>query len=291
MKALRVPEGVTLRRFETLEDYHACVRFQEATWGEGFSERVPVAILKVSQILGGVAAGAYDPDGEMLGFVYGMTGLRDGEVVHWSDMLAVRPERRGSGLGMLLKAYQRKLVMEVGVTTMYWTFDPLESRNAYLNLNKLGAVADEYVRDMYGQTDSPLHAGIGTDRFVPRWELDSPEVAARFDGTASDPEPERAVGSEGRALDADTSGRFARPIDPITDLEDAVVRVAVPESIQAIKADSLDAAVEWREATRRVLESYIGRGYVARGVVRHAGYSDYLLLRSDVFEPSAGDTA
>jgi len=291
MKALSVPEGVTLRRFETLEDYHECVRFQEATWGEGFSERVPVAILKVSQILGGVAAGAYDDDGKMLGFVYGMTGLLKREVVHWSDMLAVRPGLRGTGLGMLLKAYQRQLVLEAGVTTMYWTFDPLESRNAYLNLNKLGAVADEYVRDMYGQTDSPLHAGIGTDRFVPRWELDSPWVVARFDGGAVDRGPEQRVGAEGRALGAELVGAFARPLEPVTDLETPVVRVAVPESIQAIKADSLTAAVEWREATREVFEAYIGRGYVARALVRHQGYSDYLLIRSDDDQPSSGDTA
>ena len=291
MKALSVPEGITLRPFESLEDYHACVRFQEATWGEGFSERVPVAILKVSQILGGVAAGAYDDEGELLGFVYGMTGLRSGKVVHWSDMLAVRPELRGSGLGMLLKAYQRKLVMERGVTTMFWTFDPLEARNAHLNLNKLGAVADEYVRDMYGQTDSPLHAGIGTDRFVPRWQLDAPAVVARFDGGPVDRGPERPRGAEGRGLGAAMVGAFARPVDPVTDLETPLVRVAVPESIQDIKGESLDAAVEWREATRAVFEAYIGRGYVARALLRHAGYSDYLLVRSDDDEPSPGEPA
>ena len=166
----------TIRPFETMKDFEECVRFQEETWGQRFSERVSVAILKVSQRLGGIAAGAYDDEGGLAGFVFGITGVQAGEVVHWSDMLAVRPESRDAGLGFQLKAYQRETLLEIGVTRVYWTFDPLESKNAHLNLNKLGAVAGEYVMDMYGQTDSPLHRGIGTDRLVPTWSLDSNRV-------------------------------------------------------------------------------------------------------------------
>ena len=109
----------------------------------------------------------------MAGFVFGMTGLQAGEVIHWSDMLAVRPGLQDTGLGARLKAYQRDTLLAMGITRVHWTFDPLESKNAHLNLNKLGAVAGEYVQDMYGQTDSPLHRGIGTDRFFPTWTLDS----------------------------------------------------------------------------------------------------------------------
>ena len=81
---------VNIRPFSTLEDYAACVELQEETWGAGFSERVPIAILKVAQRIGGVTAGAFDDTGRMVGFVFGMTGLERGEIVHWSDMLAVR---------------------------------------------------------------------------------------------------------------------------------------------------------------------------------------------------------
>ena len=104
-------------------------------------------------------------------------------------------------MGWALKAYQREVLLERGITTMFWTFDPLESRNAHLNLNKLGAVADEYVQDMYGQTDSPLHRGIGTDRFIPRWDLSSEAVADRMAGDGRDPP---VVSDEGavRALGA-----------------------------------------------------------------------------------------
>ena len=143
----------TIRPFASIGEFKECVRFQEETWGEGFSGRVPVAILKVSQRLGGIAAGAFDAEGALAGFVFGMPGVQEGQVVHWSDMLAVRPELQDVGLGARLKAYQREELVSRGVMRMHWTFDPLEAKNAHFSLNKLGAVAGEYVRDMYGRTD------------------------------------------------------------------------------------------------------------------------------------------
>src|SRR5689334_18372844 len=100
-----------IRDLNSLQDYADCVALQEATWGEGFSERVPTAILRVSQMIGGVAAGAFDDTGRMAGFVFGLTGIRDGELVHWSDMLAVRKELRSQGIGEQLKQYQRDKVL------------------------------------------------------------------------------------------------------------------------------------------------------------------------------------
>jgi predicted GNAT superfamily acetyltransferase len=175
-----VGSDFTIRRFASIAEFKECVRFQEEIWGEGFSERVPVAILKVSQRLGGIAAGAFDAEGNLAGFVFGMTGMQEGEVVHWSDMLAVRPELQNVGLGALLKVYQREELVSKGVMRMHWTFGPLEAKNTHFNLNKLGAVVGEYVRDMYGRTDSPLHKGISTDRFIPIWAMDSPRVTERL---------------------------------------------------------------------------------------------------------------
>ena len=93
--------GWQIRPLETPEDYRACVALQEETWGSGFAERVPSSLLKVSQRLGGVAAGAWDENGRMLGFVFGMTGIEHGKPVHWSDMLAVRSEIRDGGLELV----------------------------------------------------------------------------------------------------------------------------------------------------------------------------------------------
>lgn len=296
-----------IRPFRTIQDFHQCVALQEETWGHGFSERVAPAILKVAQILGGVSAGAYDDHGALAGFVFGMTGVRDGEVVHWSDMLAVRRGIRDAGLGTLLKAYQRDTLLELGVTKMYWTFDPLQSRNAYLNFSKLGIVVREYARDMYGQTDSPLHRGIGTDRFIALWHMDSQRVARRISGAERGPTAaeagggvvalgERAGGgvATGGEADGGPSGGGAtsaeappagqapatslpEPGEPVLTLDGPDIRVAVPADISEIMAASMDLAVAWREATRAALTHYMNQGYEVREFLRGPRTSHYVL--------------
>jgi predicted GNAT superfamily acetyltransferase len=160
-----------VRDLETDADYAACVQLQKETWGHNFTETVPATMLRITQKLGGVAAGAFEND-KLIGFVFGLTGLKDGAVVHWSDMLAVRAEYRNRGIGEELKHYQRDRVLERGIHHMFWTFDPLDAKNAHLNFNRLGVYSREYVVDMYGRTDSPLHAH-GTDRLIVTWDLDA----------------------------------------------------------------------------------------------------------------------
>jgi predicted GNAT superfamily acetyltransferase len=292
--------GHTIRPLVGPEELKACVALQEETWGAGFSERVPPALLKVAQMLGGVAAGAWSAEGTLDGFVFGMTGVKDGEVVHWSDMLAVRRGIRDKGVGTSLKAYQRQVLMERGVRTMFWTFDPLQARNAHVNFTKLGIVVREYVHDMYGETDSPLHRGIGTDRFVALWLMDSERVTARLAGGERGPGAEEvrqvavALG-EGEAAPAGGAGEGAarspgapgakpppareipHPGAPVLSLDAAQLRVAIPADISRVMATSMESAVAWREATRSVLAHYLARGYEVRELVRGARTSDYLL--------------
>ena len=267
----------TIRPFTTIAEFKECVRFQEETWGEGFSERVPVAVLKVSQRLGGIAAGAYDAEGGLAGFVFGMTGIQAGHLVHWSDMLAVRPEFQDAGLGTRLKAYQRQELLSKGIMRMHWTFDPLEAKNAHLNLNKLGAVAGEYVRDMYGRTDSPLHRGIGTDRFVPTWAMDSRRVIERLVEGRAGPDP---GGDQGARLTFPVLGEggLDLPGDPDLGIDADRLLVPIPISIQALRDASLEAALRWRIATRSVLSTYLDRGFEAREFYRRDGWGEYLLV-------------
>jgi predicted GNAT superfamily acetyltransferase len=269
-----------IRPFRSIEEFRACERLQEETWGEGFSGRVPTAILQVAQILGGVAAGAWAPDGSLVGFVFGMTGVRDGELVHWSDMLAVKRGLRDSGLGTRLKAYQRQVMLERGVSRMHWTFDPLQSRNAYMNFSKMGIVVREYAKDMYGETDSPLHRGIGTDRFIALWLMDSERVRRRMAGEERGPGSE-VLGEHPAALDA-SPGEGGRPPTPgrvLLGMEDAVVSVAIPADISAIMMESMELAVAWRQGTRMALTHYMERGYEVRELVRGPQTSHYLLFR------------
>lgn len=151
---------ITYRHLSGADELDACVRMQRDIWADWV---VPYPLLLVAQKTGGVLAGAFEGDGPLLGFVFGMAGLVAGEIVHWSDMLAVSPEARDRGIGRALKAFQRDAVRAMGIKTMYWTYDPQVVKNAHLNINVLGAQVTEYVPDMYGP---------GTDRFIVRWHLD-----------------------------------------------------------------------------------------------------------------------
>ena len=242
----------TIRPFASIDEFKECVRFQEETWGKGFSDLVAVAILKVSQRLGGIAAGAYDAEGELAGFVFGMTGVQEGQIVHWSDMLAVRAELEDAGLGTRLKAYQRDELISRGVIRMHWTFDPLEAKNAHLNLNKLGAVAGEYVRDMYGQTDSPAPSG---DRHRPiRRDLGdglSPSDPAARGRAAPGPDPGADRGAQ-RTFAVQREGGLDLPGELDLAIDDDRLLVPIPQSIQAVRDTSLEAPLRWRTATRSV---------------------------------------
>src|SRR5438876_3551289 len=198
------PDGLHVRHLRTQEDFVACVALQEDTWGAAFSERVPAAILKVSQRLGGITAGAFDAQDRLLGFVFGMTGVENGRLVHWSDMLAVRPELRDHGIGRRLKQFQRETLLAMGVGLVYWTFDPLVARNAHLNFNRLGVRVSEYVIDMYGRdTDSALHRGLGTDRFIVVWEIAAPPPPTPPPPPPRpDPAPPPRPGRQGRVAKA-----------------------------------------------------------------------------------------
>jgi len=257
-----------IRPLTTATEYAACVELQRETWGREFTDLVPPTILKITQRLGGVAAGAFDPSGRLLGFVFGMTGLHRGRSVHWSDMLAVRAERRDQGIGRALKAYQRDLVRALGVDVMYWTFDPLQARNARLNLMTLGADVDEYVEDMYGVTDSDLHRGLGTDRFIVAWRLDG--APARVLG----------VGVEGAPLlNAGAPGTSVSPAALLADRPPAV-RVQIPLDIGAVQRESLDLAFRWRLATRDAFTAALAAGYRVDGFLRdEAAARGFYLLR------------
>jgi predicted GNAT superfamily acetyltransferase len=248
---------VTIRDLATLEEYQECCEIQEETWGRGFSERVPAAILRVSQKIGGVTAGAFNAEDRMVGFVFGMTGIRDGRLAHWSDMLAVREEARGHHIGDQLKHYQRNKVRALGVEVMFWTFDPLVARNAHFNINRLGARPVEYVVDMYGSnTGSALHGKLPTDRVVLGWEIDSGHA----------PWPGMDAPREGDA-DAPLVDPILNGGGPRVELADQapLVRVQIPHDATTLDEPS---ALAWRFAVRDAFQHYLGRGYQVTRFVR-----------------------
>ncbi|MFP3939090.1 MAG: hypothetical protein ACLF0P_02175 [Thermoanaerobaculia bacterium] len=278
-------DGTVLRPLAERREQEACVELQRRVWGEDFSDVTAPAILAIVQQVGGVAAGAFDGE-RLVGFVFGVTGLRGGGPVHWSHMLAVHPDARGRDLGFHLKCYQRCLLLDLGVERVLWTYDPLMAQNAYLNLVRLGARPVRYVRDYYGEgSDSTLAAGLGTDRFVVEWRLacEAVERAIR-EGGAEERLTGRRVELRAAPVANLRPGTGGEPEPVVSDPpEDPVVRVAIPSNVLAVREASEARAGCWRASTRRALESLLARGYRVAGFLRPHGdpadHPSYVLER------------
>jgi predicted GNAT superfamily acetyltransferase len=238
-----------VRELRTPEEFAACVALQREIWGHEFNERVPATLLRLTQRLGGIAGGAFERVGTLLGFVFGMPGVEAGKLIHWSDMLGVRQGHRDRGIGEALKRYQRDTLLPFGVERVYWTFDPLESRNAYFNFERLGAISNEYRTDYYGESTSPLHAGIGTDRLIVTWLIKSARVRDALDGKRAPSAPD-------------------------------ALRIEIPADIQTLKKTAPNEALQWREQSRTRFIRAFSEGYVVAGFTRSGETGFYRLERA-----------
>jgi len=172
---------VTIRKCEALEEMQACFALQKEVWNFSDADLVPVRLFVVANKIGGQVVGAFDGE-ELVGFALALPGNRNGHSYLHSQMLAVRQKYRNAGLGRQLKLSQRKDALARGFDLMEWTFDPLEIKNAYLNIEKLGAIARRYNANQYGITTSPLQGGLPTDRLVAEWWLKSRRVEVVLTG-------------------------------------------------------------------------------------------------------------
>jgi predicted GNAT superfamily acetyltransferase len=166
---------VELRRCHGIEDFRACVALQKEVWNFTDAELVPLRMFVVADKVGGQVMGAFEGD-TMVGFALSVPGTRSGHIYLHSHMLAVRKDHRNGGLGRQLKLMQREDALTRGIELIEWTFDPLEIKNAYLNIEKLGAVARRYNINQYGITSSPLQGGLPSDRLIAEWWLKSKRV-------------------------------------------------------------------------------------------------------------------
>ena len=249
-------DAIEIRPLTQLADFERCVELQIAVWGYSDGDVIPRRVFVVAERIGGQAFGAF-ADGTMIGFAMGLPGYRDRTAYLHSHMLAVLPEFRNAGLGRRLKLAQRADAIERGFELMEWTFDPLEIRNAHLNLHRLGAICRRYQRDFYGPSSSPLQGGLPTDRLYAEWWLRSAHVESTLHG--------EEVGL------------------------DEAARVDVPKEIYTWKADGSEKALETQGRVRDELLDGFGRGLAAVGYERDAeGNGRYLL---GVWDEASKDVA
>ena len=183
---------IEIRALRTHEEFVEAVRLQQMIWGFEEVELLPVRLFVTATKVGGQAFGAFD-GGRMIGFCLAIPGIKAGgkPYLH-SHMLGVSKEYRDAGVGRLLKLEQRREALSRGIELMEWTFDPLEIKNAYFNMERLGAIVRRFVLNQYGTTSSKLHGGLPTDRCIAEWWLASPRVEAILTGAEPERLPEEA---------------------------------------------------------------------------------------------------
>lgn len=254
-----------IRMARTRSDFEACIDLQRAVWGLADLEVTSAIQLIATVHAGGVVHLAEAPDGRIVGFAYAFPALRGGIPHLHSDMLAVLPDLQARGLGARLKWAQRDEALARGLGVISWTYDPMQARNANLNLRRLGAYAPQFVADFYGRTSSALHHGLPTDRLIVQWELKSKRVqdcAAAAEGKTSVPAPPLP-----RVNDVKWQAGWPVSSEPRLDLGDPELLLEIPPDWDTLCQAAPIVAQDWHGKVRRALQAYLGRGYAAADFV------------------------
>lgn len=282
-------ETISIKILETAEEMQLVEELQRLIWPGSEVDIVPAHVLLAASHHGGLVIGAFadelregqpkyhsDSLGRLIGFVFGFPGLYftpDGpRPKHHSHMLGVHPDYRNRGLGFRLKRAQWQMVRQQGLDRITWTYDPLLSRNAYLNITKLGAVCNTYLREMYGEMRDQLNIGLPSDRFQVDWWINSQRVNRRLSRKARrqlDLAHYSAGGAEvinPTRLDASNlavpSTEINWPSSGETNEKTAILLVEIPADFQSIKAANPTLALEWRMHTRAIFERLFDAGYL-----------------------------
>jgi predicted GNAT superfamily acetyltransferase len=266
----------TMKIIENIDEMSAVEQLQRMVWNEQEIDIIPAHLINSAVHSGGLLIGAY-VDEELVGFVFGFPGTYptpDGpRLKHYSSLLGVRTDLQGQGLGFALKRAQWQMVRHQGIDRITWTYDPLLSRNAWLNITRLGAVCNNYLRNFYGKMGDELNRGLPSDRFEVDWWVNSHRVNQRLSRRRRNHlDLEHFLTGGGVILNPANmypSG-FPHPIDAsehILGKELPILLVEIPADFQALKANDLSLALAWRIHSRSIFEKLFVEGYLVTDFV------------------------
>ena len=242
-----------IRQCQTFEDYSACIELQRTVWGFEDLDITPLRSFVITRRGGGFTLGAFDATERLVGFAHALPAFdNSNQPYYYSQMLAVLPEVRNEGTGARLKLAQRSYAIERGIPLITWTFDPLQSRNAYLNLVKLGGLVRTYLSNYYGNSStSSLHRGLDTDRLFVEWWVKSEVVEGSLSGEVRNDEP--------------------------------VAFVEVPRDVDKIKESNLAEAREWQLKIRAEFQELLSQGLYCAGFRpgKDGAHSRYLFYQDN----------
>ena len=273
-------KDLLIRKLTIPEEMEAVEEIQSQIWPGSPVDIVPGHMMLAAIHNGGLVLGAFI-EGRLIGFLFGFPGIskyqEGNRLKHCSHMLGIRPEWRDAGIGFALKVVQRDTVRKQGINLITWTYDPLLSRNAYLNINKLGGVCRTYLRSVYGSMRDGLNTELESDRFQVDWWLDSSRVVDRLDNQAA----ERRNLEEISKMDLEilAIGEDEKPMLSQPTFDYQLLLVEIPMDFLALKSRDIYLAKEWRSTSRVIFENAFSKGFLIKGFIKEAGHSYYLLDR------------
>jgi predicted GNAT superfamily acetyltransferase len=258
---------LTIRVLETAAEMEELEELQRLVWPGSETDVIPVHLLVTLAHNGGLVLGAYE-DAKMVGLLVGFVGLYDvpdgPRPKHCSHELGVLPEARDSGVGFALKRAQWQWVRKQGLDRITWTYDPLLSRNGHLNIARLGAVCNTYLREVYGDMRDGLNAGLASDRFQVDWWINTKRVEGCL---GSHPRPALTLAdleaAEAQTLySVDSVGNFLRPPKHLNTAEANLLLAEIPSDFMQLKTEDFELARAWRFFSREMFESCFSAGYL-----------------------------
>lgn len=251
---------INYKVLKTNEEMELVQHIEKEVWG---ISPIPTHQTLTAVKHGGVVIGAFDED-KIVGFSYGFAGYENGRVSLCSHMLGILPEYRESGIGAELKQQQKRVAKTIGYERMTWTYDPLQTRNAYLNLTKLHGVCDTYIEDCYGKMEDGLNEGLPSDRFQIDWWITS-DYVNHFVKKEYDKPTKLATWSYNNQQLPNCTGV---DYESLRNLKEIAYLIPVPANIALLKEQNIDLAIDWRFKTRKMFTALFQQGYVAIELVK-----------------------